>query len=371
VHRSAFIALSTVACVLAATGCRTVAALKQRCLAGEASACESACAKGVPGEGGCFHAGNLRRERAALDFQGTDFHRAVEYFGRSCDGGYADGCLLAGEMIAAPYTPDPAADKQKMITDAEVLAREKRLVLACSRGSAAGCKRLGDVLIGKNAARATAAYAKACNGTSAPEDCKKARQNEVDQAEKWRVACTRNVADDCARLGELLYQVDPPRAVRLFAAECALRGVAQLVGGVDRFVHDRIEAARVAPLEGVSGRPTPAAPGGHAFEVLSPVVDGSVAVTEVLRAFNTHAGEVAACLDRGGSHVPAELGLALVVDRTGDTFQTQVSPPGTPAAVATCLESVTEGFTFTPPPSAAQVTLTLRIHDAAPPSPPK
>jgi hypothetical protein len=218
VSRPALIAASMVVSLVVATGCRTLSALKQRCIAGEATACESACAKGVPGEGGCFHAGNLRRERAALDFQGTDFHRASEYFARSCDGGYADGCLLAGEMIAAPFAPDPGAEKQKMIPDADVLAREKRFDLACLRGATAGCKRLGDVLIGKNPARAKAAYVKACNGSTAPADCKEARQREVDQAEKWRVACTRNVADDCSKLGDLLYQVDPPRAVRLFAA---------------------------------------------------------------------------------------------------------------------------------------------------------
>jgi hypothetical protein len=356
-----------VACLVAVTGCKSLAALKQRCLAGEASACESACAKGVAGEGGCFHAGNLRRERASLDFGGTDFRRASEYFVRSCDGGYADGCLLAGEMIAVPYAPDPALEKQKTIGDADVLAREKRFDLACFRGSKAGCKRLGDVLIGKNAERAKTAYAKSCSGTGAPDDCKKARQGEVDQAEKWRVGCTRNVADDCTRLGNLLYQVDPPRAVRLFEAECALRGVAQLVGGADRFVHERIEAARVATLDGDASAPPQATPAIHAFDVVAPAVDGSVALTEVLRAFNVHAGELSSCLDRGASRLPAELGLALVVDRTGDTFRTQVSPPATPSAVASCLESVTERFAFTPPPSAARITVTLRVHDATPP----
>lgn len=365
---STLFTLAAVASVFASTGCKTVAALKQRCLAGEASACESACAKGVAGEGGCFHAGNLRRERAALDFQGTDFRRASEYFARSCDGGYADGCLLAGEMLAAPYTPDPGAEKQKTISDADVLAREKRFDHACFRGATAGCKRLGDVLIGKNAERAKVAYAKACAATSAPDDCKQARQKEVDQAEKWRVGCTRNVADDCTRLGDLLYQVDPPRAVRLFSAECELRGVGQLVGGVDRFVHDRIEAARFGAFDGASSGPAPASPAAHAFDVVSPKVDGSVALTEVLRAFNVHTAALSSCLDRGGAHVPAELGLALVVDRTGDTFRTQVSPPATPAVVAQCLESVTEGFAFTPPPSAARVTLTLRVRDAALPA---
>src|SRR5581483_2782573 len=122
---------------------------------------------------------------------------------------------LAGEMIAAPYTPDPGAAKQRAIADTEIHAREARFNAACSGGSTAGCKRLGDSLIGKTAEKAKAAYARACDGTSALAACKIAREREVDLAEKWRVGCTRNIADDCTRLGNLLYQVDPPRAVRL------------------------------------------------------------------------------------------------------------------------------------------------------------
>ena len=343
---------------LGLSGCKSIAALKQRCLAGEASACESACNKGIPGEGGCFHAGNLRRERAALDFGGSDFRRATEYFGRSCDGGYADGCLLAGELIAAPYAPEPGAEKQKTISDAEVKTREKRFEQACARGSSTGCKRLGDVLIGKNAERAKAAYAKACAPTSAAEDCKKARENEVDQAEKWRMACTRRVADDCTRLGDVLYQVDPPRAVRLFVSECQLRGVAQVSGGLDAFVRQRIEGARVFAEP---PRPTPSPAPAYALDVLSPAVDGAVALTEVLRAFAAHAAELSACVELDGAHTPSEVGVELVVDETGDTFRSRISPGSVPSAVARCIEAVTEAFAFTPPPAAALVTAALRI----------
>jgi hypothetical protein len=126
----------------------------------------------------------------------------------------------------------------------------------------------------------------------------------------------------------------------------------------------------MATLDGVPSVPQAAAPAARAFDVVSPAVDGAVALTEVLRAFNVHAGDLAACVDRGGGHVPAELGLALVVDRTGDTFRTRVSPPATPGVVARCIEAVTEAFAFTPPPSPAQITLTLRIRDAAA-SPPR
>jgi hypothetical protein len=349
-------------------GCRSIASLKQRCIAGELSACESACAKGVAGEGGCFHAGNQHREQAAQDFASTDFRRASEYFARSCDGGYAEGCLMSGEMIGAPYAPEPAAESQKPISDAEVRNREKRFDVACARGSSAGCKRLGDVLIGKNAVRANEAYAKACEQSSAPADCKTARANEVTQAEMWRIACTRRVADDCTRLGDLLYQVDPPRAVRLFASECQLRGVAALTGGEAAFVRDRIDAARTATLAPAATSESAGTP-AHAFDVLSPAVDGPLAITEVLRAFNVHGDALARCIDLGRKSAPSELGLELIVDETGDTFRTRVSPAAVPIEVVRCLVTVTQAFQFGAPATPAVATLTLRVRDNPPAKP--
>ena len=358
-----FVLVAGLLSALVLPGCKTIATLKQRCLAGEVGSCESACAKGVAGEGGCFHAGNIHRERAALDFAGSDFQRASEYFARSCEGGYADGCLLSGEMIAAPYAPDPGAESQKAISDTEVRNREKRFDLACARGSSTGCKRLGDVSIGKNAERARTAYLKACETSSAPADCKKARGSEVDQAEAWKMGCTRRAADDCTRLGDLLYQVDPPRAVRLFMSECQLRGVAEVVGGVNRFVHDRIEAARVATLTAAPMNATSDAPVRHGFDVLSPAVDGPVAVAQLLRAFDMHGKEVGRCIDLGGTRTPTELALELVIDQTGDTFRTRVSPASVPTEVARCIGRVTESFEFEPPTTPALATLTLRVRE--------
>jgi hypothetical protein len=358
----ASVVLACALALVALSGCRTVAALKQRCVAGELTACESACAKGVPGEGGCFHAGNQHRELAALDFAGTDFRRASEFFARSCDGGYADGCLMSGEMIGAPYTPDPLADTQKNISDAEVKNREKRFDSACSRGSMGACKRLGDVLIGKSSERAKKAYERACGESSVPDQCRSARGSEVDQAETWRTGCTHRLADDCTRLGDLLYQVDPPRAVRLFASECDLRGVAALAGGVAHFVHDRIEAARLATTTSLPVESPSASAPAHSFDVVSPAVDGPLAITEVLRAFTVHGSELARCIDLGGAKTPPELGLELVVDLTGDTFRARVSPDAVPADVARCLSARIEAFQFGAPTSPAIATLTLRVH---------
>jgi hypothetical protein len=354
------------------SGCKSIAALKQRCLSGDAASCESACAKAIAGEGGCFHAGNHHRELASLDFAGSEFRRASEYFVRSCDGGYGDGCVMAAEMIEAPYAPDPAVDgplPPKTISDNEVLSREKRFQLACSRKSARGCKRLGDVLIGKNAERAKSAYAKACDAGASPAECKMARGNEVDQAERWRLACLRRVADDCARLGDLLYQVDPPRAVRLFESECELRGVTEIAGGIGHFVHDRIEQARYATLSpGLAVPPADrTASPKHAFDVLAPQIRGSVAVSEVLHAFVVNGPELSACIDLDPGHVPPELGLELVIDATGDVFRARATP-SSPPTIVRCIESVARAMSFGPPPAPAVVSLSLRVRDSKPAS---
>jgi hypothetical protein len=358
---------------LSLSGCKSIAALKQRCLAGDAASCESACAKGVPGEGGCFHAGNHHRELAALDFAGLEFRRGSEYFVRSCDGGYGDGCLMAAEMLEAPYAPEPSFDgpgPPKTISDKEVLSREKRFELACSRKSSRGCKRLGDVLIGKNAERAKSAYSKACEAGAATAECQKARASEVDQAERWRLSCMRQVADDCARLGDLLYQVDPPRAVRLFESECELRGVTDIAGGIARFVHDRIEQARYATLTPESGRVPAArdAPPRHSFDVLSPAIKGPVAVSEVLHAFVVNGPELSVCIDLDADHAPREIGLELVVDVTGDVFRVQSTAPTAPARITRCIESVVRAMAFGRPPVPAVVSLTLVVRDSKPPS---
>ena len=71
------------------------------------------------------------------------------------------------------WSDDPDGERlPPLMSDAEVLEREKRLSLACERGSAAGCKKLGDVLIGKNTERA-----------------RRVRGNRVERARTRRRAC--------------------------------------------------------------------------------------------------------------------------------------------------------------------------------------
>jgi hypothetical protein len=355
-------------------GCRSAAASKQRCLAGDLSACESACAKGVAGEGGCFHAGNAHRERGALDFSGSEWRRGLDYFRKSCKGGYGDGCLLAAQMIEAPYAAPEAAPggTPKAISDAELGDRESLLAASCKLGSAQGCKRLGDVLIGKNTPRARSAYEESCRTSAERDACKAARVHETDVAERWRSACTRGVADDCTRLGNLLYAVDVPRAVRLFESECALRGVESAAGGVGAFVEERVREARGGIVDD-RAPPAPADVSASApsltFKV--PEVHGELAIIEVDRVVRRHAGDIAGCFV--GANLPSQTVLAkLTVDRTGDVWRAEIAP-STPdpalARVAACLTKVFEGLTFLPPASGL-ATVDLTFEAKAPPAKP-
>lgn len=85
------------------SSCRSTETLRQRCLSQDLSACESACSKHLYGEGGCFHAGQQYRTRAGLDFGSADFRHAQDYFRRSCEGKFADGCVLFAELIERPF----------------------------------------------------------------------------------------------------------------------------------------------------------------------------------------------------------------------------------------------------------------------------
>jgi hypothetical protein len=353
-----------VAAALVASGCRTVAALRQRCVAGDLAACESACKKGVPGEGGCFHAAEQHRQRAALDFRSSEWKKSTELYRQSCDGGYADGCLFSAQAVEAPYGAiDPSAggaELPKMIGDAEVLAREQRLVKACSLGSIAGCKRLGDVLIGKASDRARAAYGKACRGGPAAQviaaseqggllDCEAARDHEVEIAERFRVECTHGQADACTDLGNLLHAVDPPRALRLFASECELRGVAQLTGGFGPFIRMRDREARngVALPSEKAPAPLPAGVLPVAARVVG--VTGEVALVEVERALSRHRDDLATCMATLPKEKAVELAVELIVDRTGDVWHATLKNGALSAAGSNCVTTVLEALSFTSP----------------------
>jgi hypothetical protein len=111
----------------------------------------------------------------------------------------------------------------------------------------------------------------------------------------------------------------------------------------------------IGPLD----RKTPPA---HSFEVISPVVRGPVAASEVLHAFLVNGPELSACVDLDRAHAPRELGLELVVDETGDVFRVRATAPAAPPQILQCIESVASAMVFGRPAAAALVSLTLRVH---------
>jgi hypothetical protein len=344
--RDALVA-SAVLGLFGVVACRSVDAMRQRCLAGDVDDCERVCKKGVPGEGGCFHAAELYRTRAALDFKSGDFERAARYFEKACDGKHADGCLFAAQMLEAPYAAPDDAEGDAMpplIPDKDVVAREQRLVRACDYGSAAGCKRLGDVLVGKNEARAIEAYKKACEKGREAAACVEARTNDAHVFERFRKPCTRGVGDDCTQLGALLFSVDPPRAVRLFASECELRGVASVAGSAGRFVRSRVRDARRGALLPPGDERADA--GSSLFDARAEAVQGKLAFVEVDRGLKRRARAFGSCAQGAPSGIAGQARLRLTVDLTGDVYRAEVVESSLPPAVSQCIARSLEAVAF-------------------------
>jgi len=303
-----------------------------------------------------------------MDLAGTDFRKSKELYRKSCDGGYADGCLFAAQAIEAPYAnveaPAPA-ELPKMIRDEEVLARQKLLDRACALGSAPGCKRLGDVFIGKNGEKARAAYQKACRSGADAEGCEKARTHEVEVGEGFRERCTHGDADACASLGDLLWSVDPPRAVRLFASECALRGVAEIAGGMGAFISERErEAAKGIPLSPEARPHATAQPGAPTVVARTVSVAGGVAMVSADRVLSQHADDFAACASSLPKSPPTVVTAKLVVDLTGDVFRATLAGD-VPGNAGPCLETALEELVFARPGSVASVDVSMTIGEAA------
>lgn len=361
--------------LLGLSGCRGLNALRQRCLAGEVSACESACSKGVAGEGGCRHAGNLHREKANFDFGSAEALSAAGFFDKGCKGGDGDSCLFAAQMIEAPYDLDPTGTPDtapKTIEDAELARREKLLVTSCRDGSAQGCKRLGDVLIGKDTERATRAYVAACQSSAAAAACAAARRRETHLAEHYRSGCTRSVADDCTSLGDFLRAVDLPRAMRLFVAECELRGVADVAGGVGGFVRTRASSVQGVPLLQDGGAPptgaapTPSDPAVHVV-VGPPSVKGQLALVEVTRALADHAADFQVCAShatRDAHGVKDATVFHLVVDLTGDVWKATPDDSDLEADALSCFEATLERLRFTELSAIALLTVPVTLERA-------
>jgi TPR repeat protein len=354
------------AILASAPACSRVKVLKQQCLAGDTGACESACNKGVVGEGGCFQAGSAHRQKSPLDFGSPDFREARRFFKKSCDGGFGEGCLFAAQTIDAPYGPlDTAAmaaapAAPATISDADIAERQRLLERACDLSPATACKRLGDVLVGKNASRAESAYHRACKSSTEPDACRAQRSKEVNALEQWRSGCTRGLADDCTRLGDALYAIDAPRAIRLFVSECQLRGVEGVAGGLGKFVAERAANARGAFEQSRSIGPPGS--GGPQVTPLPPSVRGSIAVVAVQRALQMHAVELSSCVAALPRTTQAKVVVEGVVDLTGDVWRAKATESTLAGVETECLLSVIRDIGFGAPLTApATVVVPLAI----------
>jgi hypothetical protein len=349
--------LGIVGCVSALWGCQGVERLRQDCAKGNVASCDKACEKGVFGEGGCFQAGQAHQRKAGLDFQSPAYETAKARFRKACDGGFGDGCLFAAQMIEAPHSSSVLDDAAKLpapIGDDELARRQELLVLACDRGSKDGCRRLGDVSIGKNEALARKGYLAACDREVDRDACKAARTNEIQAFERYRSGCKRQSADDCGALGNLVYRIDLPRAVRLFRAEAELRGVAPAVGGANAFVALRAKEARSASVvDPALPRTVPTAPDGleKRLHVTSVDVKGRVPKTTIERVIRRDLiGPIASCvaMDRDQAKKGSAFAVESTVDLTGDVWRASVSSH-LPARVAHCIEAVFTGAHYETP----------------------
>jgi hypothetical protein len=248
-----------------------------------------------------------------------------------------------------------------MISDGEIGERERLLSRACELARGAACKRFGDVLIGKNSERARSAYESACRSSREEAACKTARVNEVQTIEQWRAACVAGVADACTKLGDALYAIDAPRAVRLFVNECALRGVEHLAGGVGRFVAERARGPHPTPAasRGVSQS---ASAGADEIHPTVRNVDGSVALVVVQRALQLYAGDLARCVEGTSKTPERSLDAELVVDLTGDVWRATAVSSSLTAPETACLLTTLEGFAFGGPlPAPALVRVSIAV----------
>jgi hypothetical protein len=149
--------------------------------------------------------------------------------------------------------------------------------------------------------------------------------------------------------------------LRLFVAECRLRGIAELTGNEVEFV--RARATGVASLRAPA---PPAGPQEYAFDVLSPAAKGPVALVEVIHAVTAASPELSACVERDAHSKYERVAVELAVDATGDVFRARATGDGLPVDVARCLEAVLEQRSVSRPPGPATVTFDLKVRPARP-----
>lgn len=338
--------------------------------------------------GGCFSAGLFARRNTTSGAGSSD--RALELFEKSCAGGHGDGCLFAAQMIEEPYGPRGAGAspdaKVHPISD-ETLSRRDGLVdKACELGSADGCKRLGDVYLGKNRDKSLRGYSASCRSSIAPAECQASRKRLVDALEEQRLSCRRGVADACTRLGNVLYRVDAPRAVKLFVTEAQLRGVVELAGGMNAFVEQRTaEARRGDPFSELSEAndttgdekpPTKAHPTSGTRVATAPQlvverlrVRGRLLKSDVQRRIELAVPSFQECRPRSkGRTAVGRAAFELVVDATGDVWRAHPKQSTLSAPTTGCLEAKLSKLGFSRPadgPAHVDLEVVLTVGEGA------
>jgi TPR repeat protein len=166
----------------------------------------AACDGGDVSDSGCFGAGMMHATKRP-----EELARAVTFYERSCDGGYAPGCTQLGNAYTSGLDPDVPWDPQR------ALAAYER---ACSAGDPGGCTIVAKTLEGAGDIPESVVG-------RVPRDLKRA-------ASLYQKACDMGAMPDCRRLAEMYegglgVDEDAARAGRLYARACE-GGVADACG---------------------------------------------------------------------------------------------------------------------------------------------
>ena len=157
----------------------------------------AACASGDVSDSGCFGAGMMHAAKRP-----EDLARAVTFFERSCDGGYAPGCTQLGNAYTAATDPAVPWDPQRAL-----VAYQR----GCSAGDAGACTIVAKTLEG-------AADIPESVVARVPRDLKRA-------ASLYQKACDLGAMPACRRLAEMYegglgVRKDAARAARLYSRAC-------------------------------------------------------------------------------------------------------------------------------------------------------
>ena len=168
---------------------------------------EEACDRGDASDSGCFGAGMMHAAKRP-----EDLARAVTFYERSCDGGYAPGCTQLGNAYTSGLDPEVPWDPQR------ALAAYQR---ACSAGDPGACTTVAKMLEGagdipesvvarvpRDLKRAASLYQKACDMGEMPACLRLAemyegglgvRKDAAQAARLYSRACKGGVKDSCGR----------------------------------------------------------------------------------------------------------------------------------------------------------------------------